>query len=355
MDQESKKFLTDLLAQCGPSGFETDIQDVWLKRTKKYADTVRKDVHGNAIAVLNAKADFRIMLAGHCDEIGFIISHITEEGFLYFTAIGGIDAGVIPGSQVQIKTKKGFVGGVIGKRAIHMMTEAERKTSVPLKDLYIDIGAKDRKNALKYVQLGDSAVIKPNFIELQNGLFSSKGCDNRTGAFVVSEVLKILSKSKSKLKVGVYSVSTVQEEVGLRGAITSAYAIKPHAAIAVDVGHATDTPDIDRRVHGETFLDKGPILGHGPVINPILGKILIDTADKKKIPYQIRATSRPGGTDTAMIQISREGVATALVAVPNRYMHTAAETCSFNDVANAAKLIAEAILTIKPGQDFVPA
>ena len=354
MEQESKQFLQDLLVQNGISGFEQEIQEVWQKRTNAYADSVFKDVHGNAVAVLNPKAELRVMLAGHCDEIGFIVTHITKTGFIYFGPVGGIDPGVIPGTQVKIKGDKGYIDGIIGKKAIHMMTPEDRKKVYKLSDLYIDIGAKDRKDALKFVQVGDPVSVSPNFMELKNGLFTSKACDNRTGAFIVSEVVKILSKRRKSLKVGVFSVATVQEEVGLRGAWTSAFGIDPHAAIAVDVGHATDTPDVNVRVEGETYLNKGPILSHGPVINPVLGKMLIATAKSKKIPYQMRALGRPGGTDTAMIQVTRSGVATALVSVPNRYMHTAVETCAYNDVANCAKLIAETILRIKPTTSFIP-
>lgn len=354
MEKESKAFLKELLSQCGPSGFEQSIQDVWIKRTKQYADSVHKDVHGNAIAVLNAKADLRIMLAGHCDEIGFIVSFITEDGFLYFNPIGGIDSGVVPGSQVKILTNSGYVDGIIGKKAIHMMEEKERKEVVPLNKMYIDIGAKDKADALKSVNIGDAVSVAPNFLELKNNIFTSKGCDNRTGAFVVSEVLKILSKYKKELKVAVHSVSTVQEEVGLRGAVTSSFGINPQAAIAVDVGHATDTPDVDKTINGEAFLGKGPILSKGPVINPVLGELLIKTAKTRKIPYQMRALGRPGGTDTGMIQLSKTGVATALVSVPNRYMHTSVESCSFDDVKNVAELIAQTILAITPKTNFIP-
>ena len=354
MDKESKSFLKSLLGECGPSGFEQSIQKVWMARTKKYAENIKKDVHGNAIAVLNPKAECRVMLAGHCDEIGFIISNITEQGVLNFLPIGGLDSGVIPGSQVKILTKSGLVDGVIGKKAIHMMTPEERKNLIKLNQLYIDIGAKDKKDAEKTVSVGDAVAVAPNFIELKNNVFSSKGCDDRTGAYVVSEVLKILHKNQKQLKVAVYSVSTVQEEVGLRGATTSSYGIAPHAAIAVDVGHATDTPDAVREDNGEIYLGKGPIIQKGPVVNPVLGDLLFETAKKKKIPNQVGALGRPGGTDTGMIQLSREGVATALISIPNRYMHTSVECCSFNDVQNAAELIAQTILSMKANMDFTP-
>lgn len=354
MNAESKKFLQLLLAQCCPSGFEEDIQQVWTARTKKYADIIKRDVHGNAMAVVNPKAQFKIMLAGHCDEIGFIVSHISKQGFLHIVPIGGIDTGVLPGTQVKVKTQRGFLDGVIGKKAIHLMTPEERQKVVQMKDLWVDIGAKNADDAKKMVQVGDPVTYAPNFIELANHSFSSKGCDNRMGAFVVSEVLKILKTKKLRSDVGVYSVSTVQEEVGLRGATTSAFGIDPQAAIAVDVGFASDMPGVDKRLVGDVELGKGPILHHGPVVNRILGKMLMDTAKKKKINYQLHSLGRPGGTDTAVIQVTRSGVATALVAIPNRYMHTMVEMCNYNDLVAASNLIAETILTITPKTSFIP-
>lgn len=354
MDTESKKFLIELLNQCGPSGFEEPQQAVWLKRAKKFSHKTYKDIHGNAVAVLNPKADFKIMLAGHCDEIGFIVSHISDDGYLHMIPIGGIDPGVLPGSQVKVLAAEGVVSGVIGKKAIHLMETEDTKRVLQLKDLWIDIGANNKKDALKLVAIGDAVTYAPNFLELANNRFSSKGCDNRTGAFVVNEVIRILSERSLSANVGVYSVATVQEEVGLRGAITSSYGINPTVAFAVDVGHASDMPDIDKRQVGDVGLGKGPLLHAGPVINRVLGKMLVETAKAKKIPYQFISTGRPGGTDTSMIQVSREGVATALVAVPLRYMHTMVETCSFDDCANAAKLIAETILKITPETDFIP-
>lgn len=354
MQKESKDFLISLLGQCGPSGFEEPAQKVWSDRTRKYADKVERDVHGNAIAALNTGKGLRVMLAGHNDEIGFIVSHIANEGFLHIIPIGGHDLGVVPGAQVVVQTDNGWIDGVIGKKPVHLQENEERGKEVKLKDLWVDIGASDRKDAEKVVKVGDPVSYAPNFKELRNNLFTSKGCDNKMGSFVASEVMKILHASKSKLKVSVYSVSTVQEEVGLRGAITSAYGIEPDVGIAIDVGFASDTPSVDKRLVGEVSLGKGPILHAGPVINRALGQLMIETAKKKKIPYQFSSLGRPGGTDTAEIQVTRRGVATALVGVPNRYMHTMVETCSYDDLENAAKLIAETILAITPKTSFVP-
>lgn len=353
MQKESKIFLLNLLNQCGPSGFEEDIQACWLKRTAKYADEVKRDVHGNAIAILNPGAKRKIMLAGHCDEIGFIITHISDDGFLHIAAIGGIDPGVLPGSQMKVLTEQGQIDGVIGKKPIHLIDQKDRKKITEIKDLWVDIGAKDKKDALKLVQVGNPVAFAPNYLELKNDIFASKGCDDKVGAFVVSEVIKILSKNP-KLDIGVWAVSTVQEEVGLRGARTSAFGIDPEIAIAVDVGFASDTPGIDKRIVGEVSLGKGPILHAGPNINRALGMLLETTAKQKKIKYQFSSEARATGTDANVLQISRQGTATALVSIPNRYMHTMVETCSFYDLENTAKLIAETILEITPQMDFIP-
>ena len=354
MEKKSKAFLKELLAQCGPSGFEESVQAVWTRYVEGFVDEVLRDVHGNAMAVINPEASFKVMLAGHCDEIGFIVSHISEEGMLHFIPIGGIDAGVLPGCQVKVQTANGWVSGVIGKKAIHLMEANERNKVVPLKDLWIDIGATSREDALKWVKVGDPVSYAPNYVDLQNGIFSSKGCDNKMGAFVVAEVQRILGEQKDLLKVGVYAVSTVQEEVGLRGAMTSAFEIEPQAAIAVDVGFASDMPRFDKRSVGDIALNKGPILHAGPQINRVLGRMLCQTAEEKGIPYQMSSLGRPGGTDTAAIQVSRSGVATALVSIPNRYMHTMVETCSLSDLENAARLIAATILKITPQTSFIP-
>lgn len=354
MKKESKEFLKDLLNQCGPSGFEENAQRVWALRTSKYADKVERDVMGNAVAILNPDAEYRVMLAGHCDEIGFIITHISDGGYLHIDNIGGIDKCVVPGSQVKIQTSKGLVDGIIGKKAIHLEDSSERKACKKLKDLYIDIGASNRKDAEKVVAVGDPVSFAPNFMELRNNKFSSKGCDDKVGGFVVSEVIRILSKQKSKLKVGVYSASTVQEEVGLRGATTGAFNINPNVGIAVDVGWSSDTPEANKKELGEVDLGKGGILHPGPANNRLLYKLMTDVASKKKIPYQVQASGYPDGTDTSAIQLSRSGVATLLVSIANRYMHTQVETCSYKDLELSSKLIAETILAIKPNMDFIP-
>jgi tetrahedral aminopeptidase len=354
MQAEPKDFLVKLLSQCGPSGAERDSRQVWAKRTEKFADEIHVDVHGNARAGLNPKAQFKIMIAGHIDEIGFLVSHIDKDGFIYLVPVGGIDPGVLPGSAVKILSEKGQIDGVIGKKPIHLLEENERGKSMQIKELWVDIGAKDRDDALKVIELGDPVSYAPNVKFLRNGMFTSKGCDDKVGAFVASEVIRILAGKKLNKQIGVWSVATVQEEVGLRGARTAAYCVDPQAAIAVDVGFASDTPGIDKKVVGEVALGKGPVLHKGPHTNDVLGRMLVDAAKKEKIPYQFSSIGRPDGTDTGAIQVARAGVATALVSIPNRYMHTMVETCSLEDLENSAELIAATILAMKPGMSFIP-
>lgn len=354
MNGESKEFLKKLLMQSGVSGFEKHTQNEWFKRTAQYADKIDMDVMGNAVAILKPELDYKIMLAGHNDEIGLIVTFISDEGFLYFEKIGGIDRAVICGSHVDIFTTDERVRGVIGKKAIHLETVAERGKIPKMKDLYIDIGAKNKKDAQKVIEVGNTVTFVPNYTELRNGIFTSKACDDRVGVFVISEVIKILSKNKNRLKVGVYSTATVQEEVGLRGATTSAFEINPNVGFAVDVSWTSDTPDANKKELGEVDLGKGGILHPGPVSNRILYDMVKSVAKSGNIPYQVQSSGYPGGTDTAAIQLSRGGVATVLISLPLRYMHTQVETCSYADLENTAKLIAATILKIKPNMDFIP-
>lgn len=356
MNKESKDFLQSLLIESSPSGFEEGVQNIWRTRTEKYADRVIRDVLGNTTAILNSSADFKVMLAGHCDEIGFIITHISDDGFLYFEEIGGIDRAVLSGSQVIISNSKN-VKGIIGKKAIHLEDSDDRGKVPKIKDLFIDIGANNKKDVEKLVAVGDPVSFLSNYLPLQNDNFSSKGCDDKVGAFVVSEVIKILSKHKAKLQalqVGVYATATVQEEVGLRGAIVSAYNINPDIGFAVDVCFSSDTPTCEKKELGNVELGKGGVVHPGPVTNRILLELIKKVSKRKNIPHQIQACGCPDSTDTGMIQLSRTGTATALISIPNRYMHTMVETCSFKDLESTAKLIAETILAINPKMDFIP-
>lgn len=352
MNKESLSFLKELMRQPSPSGFEVPAQKVIKARLKPFADKVATDVHGNVIGLLNEKAPLKVMLAGHVDEIGLMITHIDSNGFIYFAMIGGMDPVVAVGQRVCIISRRGSVRGVIGRKPIHLMDAGERGKELKIDDLWIDIGARNKKDAQQAVAVGDPIVVNPDFIEMRNGLVSSRAFDDRIGAWVIVEVLRALQGRK--LNVAVYAVSTVQEEVGLRGAITSAFNIHPDAGIAVDVGFASDCPGVDPKRVGDIALGKGPILHIGANINPILGKMLIRTAVKNRIRYQMQAEPRGTGTDANPIQLARGGCAAALVSVPNRYMHTPVEVVSLKDLDATVALIARTLLAMQGTESFIP-
>ena len=354
MRQESLDFLVALLETHSPSGFEQPAQKVVRAELEKCADAVRTDVHGNVMGILHPDAAFRVMLAGHCDEIGLMVTHIDDQGYLFFAAIGGVDPAITSGQRVVVHGEKGPVPGVIGRKPIHLMEQEERGKPDKLSKQWIDIGAKDKKDAQKVVAVGNPVTIEAHFQRLRGNLAAAKGFDDKAGAFVVVEALRLLKDAGLPEEFGVYAVSTVQEELGLRGGITSAYAIEPAAGIAVDVGFASDYPDADKKLVGDVKLGKGPILHRGANINPVLGALLEKTAKARKIPCQMQAEPRATGTDANVIQISRAGVAAALVSVPNRYMHSPVELVSLDDLANTARLIAETVKAMKPGMSFIP-
>ncbi len=352
MQKESLDFLKQLLVTPSPSGYEMGIQDLIRRRIGSYCERTTTDLHGNLIGIINPKAQTRVMLAGHCDEIGFMVMHIDDRGYLYFAAVGGIDAGVISGQRVRVHTKGGPIPGVIGRKPIHLMESEERGKTMKIHELWIDIGARDKKDAQKRVAIGDYATIDVAPIDLPNGLLTGRGFDDRAGAFVVAETLRRLKGRK--LNVAVYGVSTVQEEIGLRGARTSAFGIDPHIGIAIDVGFATDYPGVDPKLIGESKMGKGVTLHRGPNINPVLEDMIEECARRRKIPCQIMAEPRATGTDANAMQIARSGAATALVSIPTRYIHTPVEVLSLEDLDNASKLLAEFIAGLKEPITLVP-
>lgn len=356
MQSDSFDFLKKLLETPSPSGFEQGIQRVVKKRVSSYADSVEVDVHGNLIACVNPKGKVRVMLAGHCDQIGFMVTHIDDQGLIWFNAIGGIDPSVLPGSSVTILADEGEIPGVIGYKAVHLIPAHERGKAVEMSKLWIDIGAKDGKEAKARVSVGDAIVYRLGLTRLGKTVVASPGCDDRVGVFVVMEALRLFKKElrARKSPVALYAVSTVQEEIGLRGAKTSSYGIDPLVGIAVDVTHVTDSPGIDIKSVGAVKLGAGPTIARGPNINPEVEALLVESAKKKKLPYQRLAAPGATGTDANVIQVSRAGVAAALVGIPNRYMHTQVEVIDTRDLENAAKLVAEACLRITARQSFIP-
>ena len=334
-------FLTELLHAGSPSGYESEAQTVFDRHVKPAADTYALDALGNRIATLNPAGDPVLMLAGHMDELGLIITFINKDGFLYFDTIGGHDRTVISGRRVIIQTATGPIKGVTGKRAIHMMDEADRKKVPEIHEIWIDIGARSKKEALERVAIGDAATYDHEFELFHGSIGAARAFDNKVGAYIVGETLIRLAREKKKLAAKVVSVATSQEEIGVRGATTAAYAVNPHIAIAVDVGHATDHPDCDNRKYGETKLGGGPILCRGANINPKVYQRLLAAAKKARIPHQFDADPRPTGTDARAIQMGRGGVATGLISIPLRYMHTPSEVVDLEDVERCVKLLVE--------------
>jgi endoglucanase len=352
---ESKDFLFALLTTPSPTGHEHWIQEVVRSRMKDFTESMTTDLHGNLICAINTKAERRVMLAGHADQIGFMVRHITKEGFIYVGALGGIDPGVVPGSKVSIISSKGRVSGIFGRKPIHLQNSDERaKMTLDLKKFWIDIGARSKAEVERYIEIGDPVVFAPVVEELRNGCIAAPGIDNRVGLFVVMEALRLLAGEK--LQVGVYAVSTVQEEVGLRGAMTAAYSVNPEVGIAVDVTFATDNPggSQDDTKSVDIKLGGGPVITRGPNANIPLEQLLIDTAKKQKILYQISPDPRPLGNDANAMQTIRGGVAAGSVSIPNRYMHSQVEVCMLKDLENAARLLSKTILRINGKTSFIP-
>ncbi len=352
MRKESITFLKNLLHTPSPSGFEAEIQKVCAAYAKSFVDDIYKDVHGNQFHVRNKDAELRVMLAGHIDEIGLMVNTIDSDGFLGFVPIGGVDSAVLGGQRVFVHGAGGSVPGVIGRKAIHLTPESERNKALELHQMWIDIGAKNKKDAEKVVAIADPVTIDAGYLELRDQKVVARAFDDRIGAFVCLEAMRLLSTRK--INAAVYCITTVQEEVGLRGATTSAYGCDPHVGLAVDVGWATDHPNGDGKRYGETAIGKGPIISRGANINPVVHKGLIATAKKHKIAVQALAAPRGTGTDANAMQLSRGGVATGLVSIPNRYMHTPVELVSLVDVENAAILIAEWVCSLKKDANFIP-
>ena len=351
MSQKSNKpseFLLDLLCARSPSGYEYEAQEVLEKHLKPFADSYEKDTLGNRFATLNPSGDPIVMLAGHMDELGLMVRYIDDKGFIYFDTIGGHDLTIISGRRVTILTEKGNVTGVTGKRAIHLMDAKDRERAPKLHELWIDIGAENKKEAQSIVSIGDPIVYDHGFEFLAKGgtRVTSRAFDDKAGCYVVCETLRRVAKHKKKLKAKLVSVATVQEEIGIRGATTSSQKIQPHIGIAVDVGHATDHPQCDNKKFGEFYLGKGPIISRGPNINPIVFNKLITCAKHLKIPFQIEAEARPTGTDARAIQMAGPGVASALISIPLRYMHTPSEVIDLQDVENAIELLVEFTLSL---------
>jgi len=356
VNEHSVAFLKRLLNTPGPSGFEAAAARVWREEAAGFAEQVDTDVSGNSWAVLGQSGSPRVMLAGHIDEIGVMVTHIDDEGFLYFEGIGGWDPQVLVGQRVRLLTRSGDVVGVIGKKPIHLMKNEEKEKASKLTDLWIDIGAKNRDEAQgRGVRVGDPGVLDTQLVQLGDDLIAGRSIDNRIGAFVVLEALRLLADGE-RPAARVAAVATAQEEIGYSGggARTAAFKLEPEVAIVVDVTFSTDAPGTEKKELGEHKLGGGPVLSRGSAAHPVVFEKLAEVAAREEIPFTIAASPRYSSTDADAIYLSRAGVATGIVSVPNRYMHSPNEMVSVSDLERAARLIAAFVRTLGPETDFVP-
>lgn len=352
MREASLNFLKTLVNTPSPTGHETRGQRVWLDYAKQFSDETFSDAYGNCVAVLNKGGGPRIMLAAHADEIAMAVNYIDDNGFIYVQKMGGIDAAITKAQRIFIHTRGGAVKGVVGNVAPHLTSKDGDAKPPKIHDLFIDIGVSNRKEAEKIVRIGDPITLADEFDILRGDLAVARAFDNRIGTFAVAETLRLLKESKIKINAEVCAVSNVQEEVGLLGARQIAYSLKPDIALVVDVTHATDYPTVSKTQHGDTRIGSGPTITHGGCNHLEVVKRLEEVAAKKKIPLQHEAMSNTSGTDTDVIFWTRGGIASALISLPNRYMHSPVEVVSLKDLELIPQLLAAFVQSLKKGEEF---
>lgn len=352
MDKKSKNFLFEYLNNASPTGFEHSGQQIWLDYLKPYIDEYMVDVYGTAVGVINPKGQYKVVIEAHADEISWFVNYITEEGYIYVRRNGGSDHQIAPSMRVNLQGDKGLVKGVFGWPAIHVR-DAGKEEPPSLKNIFIDIGAESRKEVEAMgVHVGTVATFEDELIELNKNYLTGRALDNRMGGFMIAEVARRLKENKKKLPFCLYIVNSVQEEIGLRGAEMISRRLKPDLAICTDVTHDTQSPMYNKKESGNLKCGLGPVVCYGPAVQNNVLKQIIDVANKKKIPFQRQAVSRSTGTDTDSFAYSAEGVASALISLPLKYMHTTVETVHKDDVENVIQLIYEVLVQVKPGHDF---
>lgn len=346
------RFLKKLIGTPSPPGHEARAQRVWLDYTGEFADETYTDAYGNAVAVLNKGGSPRLMIAGHADEIAMSVNYVDDNGFIYVRRLGGVDPAITRAQRIMVHTKKGPINGVVGNLAPHLSKgESDRKLP-KIHDLFIDIGASNRKEALKLVSVGDPITLNADFELLRNDLAVSRAFDNRIGNFAVAESLRLLSGLDRKLAPEISAVSNIMEEVGLFGARQIAYSLKPDVALVVDVTHATDYPGVSKVQHGDVALGKGPTLTHGGCNHPEVVARLEKVAQEKRISIQHEATSATSGTDTDVVFWTRGGIPSALISLPNRYMHSPVELVNLKDLKQIPELISAFAISLKKREQF---
>ncbi|MDC7999169.1 M42 family metallopeptidase [Gilvibacter sediminis] len=352
LNKKSMAFLEAYLNNAAPTGYEWDGQKLWMEYLKPYVDTFITDTYGTAVGVINPDAKYKVVIEGHADEISWYVNYITDNGLLYVIRNGGSDHQIAPSKVVNIHTKKGIVKGVFGWPAIHTRNRSKEEAPKP-ENIFIDIGAKDKKEVEEMgVHVGCVITYPDEFHVLNKDKFVCRALDNRMGGFMVAEVARLLKENKKELPFGLYVTNSVQEEIGLRGAQMIAERIQPNAAIVTDVTHDTTTPMIDKKKQGHQKIGEGPVIAYAPAVQQKLRDLIIEAAEDNDIPFQRSALSRATGTDTDAFAYSNSGVASALISLPLRYMHTTVEMVHREDVENVIKLIYESVLRIKDGESF---
>ena len=352
LNKKSMDFLEKYLNNAAPTGYEWDGQKLWMDYLKPYVDEFITDTYGTAVGVINPKAKYKVVIEGHADEISWYVNYISENGLIYVIRNGGSDHQIAPSKIVNIHTKKGIVKGVFGWPAIHTRDKGKEEAPKP-DNIFIDCGCKTKEDVEKLgVHVGCVITYPDEFHILNGDKFVCRALDNRMGGFMIAEVARLLKENKKTLPFGLYVVNAVQEEIGLRGAEMITQTIKPNVAIVTDVTHDTTTPMIEKKVQGDLEIGKGPVIGYAPAVQQKLRDLITDTADAKNIPFQRNALSRATGTDTDAFAYSNGGVASALISLPLRYMHTTVEMVHREDVENVIKLIYESLLNIKDGETF---
>ncbi len=352
LNKKSINFLEQYLNNASPTGYEWTGQKIWMDYLKPYVDEFITDTYGTAVGVINPKAKYKVVIEGHADEISWYVNYITDNGLIHVIRNGGSDHMIAPSKIVNIHTKKGIVKGVFGWPAIHTRSK-EKEESPKIENITIDVGAKDKAEVENMgVHVGCVITYPDEFHILNGDKFVCRALDNRMGGFMIAEVARLLHENKKKLPFGLYVTNSVQEEIGLRGAEMITQRIKPNVAIVTDVTHDTTTPMIDKKKEGHLELGKGPVVAYAPAVQQKLRDLITDTAEKNKIEFQRSACSRATGTDTDAFAYSNGGVASALISLPLRYMHTTVEMVHRDDVENVIKLIYESLLNIKDGETF---
>jgi putative aminopeptidase FrvX len=351
-NKNSIKFFEQYINNPSPTGFESEGQKLWLNYIKPYVDETYVDNYGTAVAVINPKAEYKVVIEAHADEISWFVNYITSDGLIYVIRNGGSDHQIAPSKRVNIHTEKGIVKAVFGWPAIH--TRAGEKEEAPtLKNIFLDCGCTSKDEIEKLgIHVGCVITYEDEFITLNDRYYVGRAMDNRAGGFMIAEVARLVKENKKKLPFGLYIVNSVQEEIGLRGAEMIAHKIKPDVAIITDVTHDTSTPMINKIVQGDIQCGKGPVISYAPAVQNNLNKVLLNAAQENNIPFQRQASSRSTGTDTDAFAYSNDGVVSALISLPLRYMHTTVEMIHKEDVENVIRLIYESLMDIKAGQDF---